>query len=275
LPTRRVPALLSIRVATLAALILAVAGVRDTARALAAPAVVVRVQSGPVTTPPDEVSEPEPANPPAEPLAGPEAEASPPDPETIARAVVHVQTTVSAGSGFLATPDRVVTNAHVVGNAGEATVWFTNGARRESRVIAIDRGLDVAVLAVPRPPLSVEPLALTDGATPAPLGTPVEAWGYPFEAEVVEAGFSRAPTLSVGVVSSRRTRDDVAYLQTDAAVNPGSSGGPLLDPSGAVIGINTLVLTPGGKDAEGLNFAIDVAAHLEELLTLLETHEDG
>ena len=52
-------------------------------------------------------------------------------------------------------------------------------------------------------------------------------------------------------------------------MNPGSSGGPLLDASGRVIGVNTLVLTPGGNDAEGLNFALDVAEHLEALHSLL------
>ena len=190
-------------------------------------------------------------------------------PGTIERAIVHVQTDDSAGSGFLVAGNRVVTNAHVLGGAASATVWFSNGAQRESAVVGVDEHLDIAVLEVPRVPVSAEPLVLADAEQSSEAGAAVWAWGYPFEADVVAAGFSRAPTVSAGIVSARRMRDGVHYVQTDAAVNPGSSGGPLLDHAGRVIGVNTLVLTPGGEDAEGLNFALDVAEHLEALLALL------
>ena len=198
--------------------------------------------------------------------------------DLIERAVVHVQTENNAGSGFVVSTStaadgsseaHIITNAHVLGSATTATVWFSNGARRESTVIATDDTLDVALLAVPRAPRSVQPLSLATAEDTPSLGDPARAWGYPFEAAVVAAGFSRTPTLSAGIISAKRTREDVSYLQTDAAVNPGNSGGPLLNAAGHVIGINTFILTPGGNDPEGLNFALHVAAHLNQLLALL------
>lgn len=204
-------------------------------------------------------------------------EPAPASSDTIERAVVHVQTEDNAGSGFVvsisvrpneAPEAHVITAAHVLGDATTATVWFSNGARRESAVIARDEVLDLAVLLVPRVPRSVEPLSLAANPNTPALGDPVWAWGYPFEAAVVAAGFSRAPTVSAGIISARRTRQDVHYLQTDAAVNPGNSGGPLIDSAGLVVGITTFILTPDGKDPEGLNFALDLAAYLDQLLAL-------
>lgn len=279
-----------LRLFAVIAMLLAVAGVRDASAALTAPVHVIEVVSAP---PPATAAllaplegntiDEEPADPAAD---NEEPQADEPDgavsdgpgepllagvPPTIERSIVHVQTTDSAGSGFLLAGGRVMTNAHVIGDATLATVWFSNGARRESRLVALDEVLDIAVLEVPRTPVSAEPLEFIDEAESTATGARVWAWGYPFEADVVAAGFSRAPTVSAGIVSAHRVRNRVSYIQTDAAVNPGSSGGPLLDVAGRVIGVNTLVLTPGGEDAEGLNFALDVSAHLEELQALLET----
>jgi S1-C subfamily serine protease len=103
----------------------------------------------------------------------------------------------------------------------------------------------------------VEPLSFAGPEDDIRLGKPVRAWGYPFEADVVAAGFSRAPSVSAGIISAQRLRADVHYIQTDAAVNPGNSGGPLLNADGLVVGINTFIVTPGREDAEGLNFALD------------------
>jgi S1-C subfamily serine protease len=129
-----------------------------------------------------------------------------------------------------------------------------------------------AVLEVPRVPISVEPLSFAEPDTARTLGTPVWAWSYPFEDAVVAAGFSRAFTVSAGIVSATRLREGVTYIQTEAALNPGSSGGPLLDAAGRVIGVNTMVLSPGGADPEGLNFALDVGVHLSAVVALLERH---
>jgi S1-C subfamily serine protease len=189
--------------------------------------------------------------------------------ELVERAVVHIQTEDNAGSGFVVAGGRVITNLHVVQQTELASVWFPNGARRDAVVVARNELLDLAVLLVPRIPASVEPLTLIEDGDPTALGSTTTAWGYPFEADVVAAGFSRAPTVSAGIISARRVREGVHYLQTDAAVNPGNSGGPLLDGQGRVIGVTTLVLTPGGRDAEGLNFALDILAHASELRALL------
>lgn len=249
------------RLIAISGLVLAVSGVRDVSAASAPSVWIVTASTGVVDgeaagSAADEVEV--------------EGDAEARDPSSIERAVVHVQTDKSAGSGFVISDRLVVTNAHVVGDAAVATVWFSNGARRESLVVAIDPELDVAILEVPRVPVSVEPLVIAGEEPAAKLGAPVWAWGYPFEDAVVEAGFSRAPSVSAGIVSAHRSREGIVYLQTDAAVNPGSSGGPLLDATGRVIGVNTLVLTPGGEDAEGLNFALDVSAHLDSILALVE-----
>ena len=196
-----------------------VSGVRDVGAATAPATRIVAASTGVVERESAGVTSDEPE---AEPEVGA------PDPSSIVRAVVHVQTEASAGSGFVVSDRHVVTNAHVVGDASVATVWFSNGARREGQIVATDTRLDFAVLEVPRVPVSVEPLAIADVQTAITLGAPVWAWGYPFEDAVVEAGFSRAPSVSAGIVSAQRLRDGVSYLQTDAAVNPGSSGGPLL-----------------------------------------------
>lgn len=261
-------------------MLLAFAGVRDGSDALASAVHIIEVDtsldvtSAPLLAPTEGELVLE-----AEPTAVPDAAgptATPPvesvgQPQAVERSIVHVQTSDSAGSGFLVSGGRVVTNAHVIGDAVSATVWFSNGARRESRLVAIDEALDLAVLQVPRAPVSAEPLQLVSDDAESTAGSAVWAWGYPFEADVVAAGFSRAPTVSAGIVSARRVREDVAYIQTDAAVNPGSSGGPLLNASGLVVGVNTLVLTPNGEDAEGLNFALDVAVHRDVIDALLAT----
>ena len=250
-----------LRLIAIAGLVFVVSGVRDVGAATAPATRIVAASTGVVERESAGVTSDEPE---AEPEVGA------PDPSSIVRAVVHVQTEASAGSGFVVSDRHVVTNAHVVGDASVATVWLSNGARREGQIVATDTRLDFAVLEVPRVPVSVEPLAIADAQTAITLGAPVWAWGYPFEDAVVEAGFSRAPSVSAGIVSAQRLRDGVSYLQTDAAVNPGSSGGPLLDANGRVVGVNTLVLTPGGEDAEGLNFALYVRAHLNAIEALLE-----
>jgi len=261
-----------LRLAAVVAMLLAVAGIRDVSSALASPVHIVRVHTAPLqentsvaTTPLDD------DQPTAEAATATPTPVVPLVPGVAERAIVHVQTSDSAGSGFVVAEDRVVTNAHVVGTSSTATVWFSNGARRDGLVIARDELLDIVVLEVQRVPVSVVPLQLAEDPILSGSGSPVWAWGYPFEADVVAAGFSRAPSVSAGIVSAHRLRDNVAYIQTDAAVNPGSSGGPLLDTAGRVIGVNTMVLTPGGKDAEGLNFAVDVAMHIEAFQALLAT----
>ena len=175
-----------------------------------------------------------------------------PLPEQIAHSVVLIDGERGSGSGFVSGDGLVTTAAHVV--TGRTTVIFANGARRVATVEAMDHTRDIAILSVPRIPLSATPLKWSQ--SPALLGDAVTAYGFPHEADVMEAGFSRTVTLSEGVISARRIRDGVTYLQTDAALGHGNSGGPLINASGEVVGAVTLILTPGGEDAEGMGFAV-------------------
>ncbi len=153
------------------------------------------------------------------------------------------------GSGFVFdSTDRVVTNAHVVGKAAQVVAVTRDGTRIDATVLAVDpqRDLAVLVLATPhgtalRPALGVF------------VGQGVFATGAPLEA---------AFTLTQGIVSALARQIDptqpIGYLQHSAAVNPGSSGGPLVDDTGAVLGINTRI-SDGSRFFVGIAYAVPVA----------------
>jgi serine protease Do len=155
----------------------------------------------------------------------------------------------SAGSGFVIDPSGiVVTNNHVIGDANEITVVFSDGLRLKAEVIGKDSKVDLAVLRVKHDkPLPFVKFGDSDRIR---IGDPVMAIGNPF---------GLGGSVSSGIVSARN-RDIQqgpydTYIQTDAAINKGNSGGPLFNMAGEVIGINTAILSPTGGSV-GIGFAV-------------------
>ncbi len=189
-----------------------------------------------------------------------------------ARAVpslVSVVTEEGAGSGFFVTRSgHVITNLHVVAGARQIRVYALNGDHADAEVIARDAGNDLALLKVD--PDEVEVVVPVFGASDdLRVGDPVGALGAPF---------NLPNTLTVGIVSALdRMRSSGngtweplrAMIQTDAALNPGNSGGMLVDERGRVVGIPTQIESPD-RVSSGIGFAVSVDAMLRSLPTLLE-----
>lgn len=156
--------------------------------------------------------------------------------------VVRILGPSGAGSGFVVDADGyILTNDHVIAGPGQLTVFFDSGARLTPQVIASDPARDIALLKVESGrTLRALPLAIE-----AREGEEVVAIGYPLD---LDGGMS----VTQGIVSAFRTYGGVDYVQTDAATNKGSSGGPLLNRRGEVVGMSSRALL----DAEGIGFAI-------------------
>jgi S1-C subfamily serine protease len=158
-----------------------------------------------------------------------------------------------AGSGsVLDTSGHILTNYHVIDDARAIEVTLFDGKSYPARVVGHDESNDIAVLKIEAPATSLVPIEVGDSAN-LRVGQRVYAIGNPF-------GFER--TLSIGIVSSlnrtlpaRNHRLIKSVIQIDAAINPGSSGGPLLDSRGRLIGMNTAIASPTGQSA-GVGFAI-------------------
>src|SRR4029079_15300130 len=169
--------------------------------------------------------------------------------------------TRGVGSGFIVSPDGyIVTNAHVVDGEKEVTVRLTDRREFTAKVIGADKRTDIALIKID----AKTPLPALDLSNPrAPRqGEWVIAIGSPF-------GFENS--VSAGVVSGvHRALPNgqmVPFIQTDVAVNPGNSGGPLLNTVGQVVGVNSQIYSRSGGYM-GLSFAIpaDVAAKVADQL---------
>jgi serine protease Do len=162
------------------------------------------------------------------------------------------------GSGFIISPDGyILTNDHVAGNATKITVTVTNGEKYDAKLIGTDLITDIALLKIDGKNLPYLRLGNSDDVI---IGEWAIAFGNPFGLFDI----SDKPTVTVGVVSATnmnlRAQEGRVYrnmIQTDAAINSGNSGGPLLNALGEVIGVNAVIYTPN-QGSIGLGFAIPI-----------------
>lgn len=154
------------------------------------------------------------------------------------------------GSGFIVSSDGLIlTNAHVVRDASEVTVKLTDRREFQAKVLGADPRTDVAVLRIDAQGLPTVPLGSSKALRP---GEWVLAIGSPF-------GFENSVTAGVVSAKGRSLPDDslVPFIQTDVAVNPGNSGGPLFNARGEVVGINSQIYSQSGG-YQGLSFSIPI-----------------
>jgi len=162
------------------------------------------------------------------------------------------------GSGFIVSPDGVImTNAHVVRDAREVTVKLNDRREFRAKVLGSDLKTDIAVLKIDASNLPVVPLGHSNDLK---VGEWVLAIGSPY-------GFDSTVTAGVVSAKGRSLPDDsnVPFIQTDVAVNPGNSGGPLFNTRGEVVGINSQIYSQTGG-FQGLSFAIpiDLAGRIKD-----------
>jgi len=175
---------------------------------------------------------------------------------------------VSLGSGFIVDPKGiVVTNNHVIDNADQVTVTTHDGREFKATIRAVDRETDIAVLQLDAPPAKL-PFVTFGDSNVARVGDWVLAIGNPF---------GLGGTVTVGIISARNRDIDAGnfddFIQTDAAINRGNSGGPLFDMNGRVVGINTAIYSQTGGSV-GVGFAVpsDLASIVvDQLLSHGET----
>jgi 2-alkenal reductase len=184
----------------------------------------------------------------------------------------------SQGSGFVVDDEgTILTNAHVITNVGESSsvrgadrvyVEFRDGERLPASILGYDLFADVGVIRVQADAHRLEPLPLGDSARVV-VGTPVAAIGTPFgNQSSLAVGVVSATGRSIPSLTSRYAVADA--IQTDAPINRGNSGGPLLDPRGRVIGVNAQIRSNSGN-AEGVGFAIPINVARRSLAQLVAT----
>jgi S1-C subfamily serine protease len=179
------------------------------------------------------------------------------------------QQSEATGAGFVLDEEGLIlTNAHVVAGATSIEVAFSDERTVSATALGKDLDTDLALLRVDPEGLDLRPLSLGDSDS-VEVGDPTVAIGNPF-------GLER--TLTTGVVSALQRRLTAPngftienVIQTDAALNPGNSGGPLLDASGRVIGVNSQIASGGSGGSVGIGFAVPVNTAKQVIPQLEET----
>jgi len=182
----------------------------------------------------------------------------------------------SMGSGFIISEGGlVVTNEHVASkNAKKIVVAMSDGSTHDAELLGVDELADLALLKISSEKRKVFPYVEFSNSDEVMVGEWAIAMGNPFG--LFDAG---EPSVTVGVVSatSRDFRPDpndprvyIDMIQTDAAINRGNSGGPLLNSNGKVIGVNTFIFSGGSNGSIGLGFAIP-SNRVKKIITQLET----
>lgn len=187
----------------------------------------------------------------------------------VSPSLVSVRTEAGTGSGFFVTEDgHVITNLHVVSDAEQVYVYLQDRSGHEAEVIARDAGNDLALLKIDADAIKVS-VPRFGGLDDLRIGDPVGALGAPF---------GLPNSLTVGIVSALdRTRPSGtgtleplrSMIQTDAALNPGNSGGMLVDEFGRVVGIPTQIES-ADRSSSGIGFAVSAEAMLRSLPTMLQ-----
>ena len=169
------------------------------------------------------------------------------------------------GSGFIVSPDGyILTNAHVVENADSVNIKLNDRREFKAKVVGTDKQTDVAVLKIDADNLPTVKLGKSSAAN---VGEWVVAIGSPF-------GFENSVTVGVVSAKGRSLPDDsfVPFIQTDVAVNPGNSGGPLFNSRGEVVAINSQIYTRTGG-YQGISFSIPIEVALRVKDQIVETGE--
>ncbi|HET9299017.1 MAG TPA: Do family serine endopeptidase [Candidatus Polarisedimenticolaceae bacterium] len=180
----------------------------------------------------------------------------------------------SFGSGFIISHDGyILTNNHVVEGATKLKVEMKSGTRYDAKVVGTDPSIDMALIKIDTQGKQLPSLPLGD-SDKLRVGEWVVAIGNPLNLD---------NTVTVGVVSAKERRVPIGgtdngvatFIQTDAAINRGNSGGPLLDSRGRVVGMNTAILRGafGGGMAEGIGFALPITDARSSMEQILETGE--
>lgn len=204
----------------------------------------------------------------------------------VTSAVVHIQTTYgpgdfsvnplqffegqsrSSGSGVIVSDDGyIVTNNHVIEDASNIEVVMNNNQRFYAKLIGTDPTTDLALLKIKAQQLPFLKYGDSDRIRP---GEWVLAVGNPFDLNsTVTAGIVSAKARNIGILRDRNNLQVEAFIQTDAAVNPGNSGGALVNLKGELIGVNTAIATSTGS-YQGYSFAIPVSLVKKVVDDLLE-----